>query len=71
MRILMDIRSHNFAIGGEIYRISVSIGHANFPEVEAKGAMELFMRADEALYRAKRLGRDRVSIYGVEEGSKV
>ncbi len=38
----------------------ISIGAAAFPE-SAADAESLFQRADEALYRAKREGKNRVS----------
>jgi two-component system, cell cycle response regulator len=38
---------------------TLSVGVASFPD-SAQTAEELFLRADEALYRAKRAGRDRV-----------
>jgi diguanylate cyclase (GGDEF)-like protein len=63
-RILHQIRAYRYKVKGHPYKISVSIGIASLPEVEAKRPMEFFMRADEALYRAKHLGRDRIFVYG-------
>jgi diguanylate cyclase len=42
-------------------RPGISIGAAAFPE-SADDAEGLLQRADEALYRAKRAGKDRVSV---------
>jgi diguanylate cyclase (GGDEF)-like protein len=38
----------------------VSIGVASYPEHDAGDLKALLLRADQALYRAKRAGRDRV-----------
>jgi two-component system cell cycle response regulator len=40
--------------------ITISIGVAAYPEVDAKTSLELIAAADEALYEAKRTGRNRV-----------
>jgi two-component system cell cycle response regulator len=45
--------------GGEI-RVTVSLGVAALPEVTADRAQQLIQAADQALYRAKAGGRDRV-----------
>ena len=45
-----------------IGNISASIGVANFP-LHASDPDDLFKRADEALYKAKQLGRNRVFVY--------
>ncbi|MFH1132474.1 MAG: diguanylate cyclase [Pseudomonadota bacterium] len=45
--------------GGEVAHVTISIGVAVCPD-EAKTPNELLMRADSALYRAKRKGRNRV-----------
>lgn len=48
---------------GETVPIHVSIGGAVFPD-HAGSEEELFSRADSALYRAKRRGKNRVEFYG-------
>jgi diguanylate cyclase (GGDEF)-like protein len=45
--------------------MTASIGLATFPE-DAKEAQELIHRADENLYAAKELGRDRICFLGIE-----
>ena len=45
---------------GALLRGTVSIGLASFPEHGSDDAKSLMRHADEALYRAKRAGRDRV-----------
>jgi diguanylate cyclase (GGDEF)-like protein len=46
--------------GGKHLRATVSIGVAGFPSTPAKTVEELIEAADQALYRAKRAGRNRV-----------
>jgi diguanylate cyclase (GGDEF)-like protein len=46
-------------------RLTISIGVASFP-MQASDKCELVERADQALYRAKALGRNRVVVYGDE-----
>jgi diguanylate cyclase (GGDEF)-like protein len=48
--------------GGETIEVRVSIGAAVFPN-HARSEGELFAKADSALYRAKRKGKDRVELY--------
>jgi len=54
-RILESVRSQIL--------ITVSIGLAAFPS-DAQTKEDLIVHADQALYRAKKLGKDRVCIYG-------
>jgi diguanylate cyclase (GGDEF)-like protein len=49
--------------GGVPLRTTVSIGVAAFPEHDGGDLQSLIHNADEALYRAKRAGRDRVVPY--------
>jgi diguanylate cyclase (GGDEF)-like protein len=48
---------------GAFLRSTVSIGLAAFPDHSTDEGKDLMRRADEALYRAKRAGRDRVVPY--------
>jgi diguanylate cyclase (GGDEF)-like protein len=54
------IGEHKFEREGIPLRPGISIGAAAFPE-SAADAVALFQRADEALYRAKRAGKNQVS----------
>lgn len=53
------VNRHEYAREGVTLRPGISIGVAAFPE-NAPDAEKLFQRADEALYRAKQGGRNRV-----------
>ena len=59
-QIRAAIHAHRFEKDGIRLHPGISIGVAAFPE-DAPAALELFQRADEALYRAKQAGKDRVS----------
>ncbi|RMG20306.1 MAG: diguanylate cyclase [Deltaproteobacteria bacterium] len=48
--------------------ITVSIGAATYPDAGLETVDDLLLRADEALYRAKALGRDRVAMWMGELG---
>ena len=63
-RLCERIRSRPFAVGRREIRLTVSIGVAAGPDagIDREG-QELKLRADQALYAAKRLGRDRVLVW--------
>lgn len=46
--------------GDEVVQLTVSVGVATFPATHVHSADDLFARADEALYRAKQQGRNKV-----------
>ena len=54
------VGTHKFAKGGAVVKPTISIGVAAFPE-DGRTPELLLRRADEALYRAKKTGRDRVN----------
>lgn len=62
-RILNRIRKRKFKHNDSEIYMTLSIGGACFPQ-HASTTGTLFQRADDALYRAKREGRDRVRIWG-------
>jgi diguanylate cyclase (GGDEF)-like protein len=53
------VAAHTFDKDGIIVKPTLSIGVASYPE-DAKSPELLMRKADEALYRAKKTGRDRV-----------
>ncbi|MBI3038727.1 diguanylate cyclase [bacterium] len=53
----------------EDLRVTISIGIASFPEHEANSTEELIKLADEALYRAKNTGRNRVNVAALNRAS--
>lgn len=58
--ILKAVNTIPFEKDGILLKPGISIGVATFPE-QAEEATSLFQRADEALYRAKNSGRNRLS----------
>lgn len=65
-QIVWDVRAQTFVLhGGQEVTVSVSVGLAHVP-TDALDLQSLYVKADQALYEAKRSGRDRVGI--VAEG---
>ncbi len=59
-RLRLRISAANMTVGeGQVINITVSIGVATFPE-QAKSGKELIAAADQALYAAKKAGRNQV-----------
>jgi diguanylate cyclase (GGDEF)-like protein len=64
-RIRAIVEATAFEYEGRRIPVTVSIGVAAYPEVKAETGLELIAAADEALYNAKRMGRNRVLLkYG-------
>ncbi|MBK8253944.1 MAG: GGDEF domain-containing protein [Polyangiaceae bacterium] len=59
-RLRTTIAGNTFEHEGQRLPVTISIGVAAYPEIDAKTALELIAAADEALYEAKRTGRNRV-----------
>jgi len=61
-RLRAAIAAHCFSIAGGIH-LTVSLGIAMFP-YDASNSKSLLEKADQAMYTAKSLGRNRVCMYG-------
>lgn len=59
-RVRLAIANLVVDVDGSAMRTTVSIGVASYPEHDAGELKSLLLRADQALYQAKRSGRDRV-----------
>ncbi len=57
-RLLQTVHEEGLAYGSDVLKVNLSIGGAVYPE-DAAGAHELILKADEALYAAKRAGKNR------------
>jgi diguanylate cyclase (GGDEF)-like protein len=62
-RIREGVRAEPFELRGEHKTITISLGVATCPQ-DATHVEELIKKADEALYRSKEAGRDRLTAYG-------
>ncbi len=61
-RLRAMIESTQFAFDQKVIPVTVSIGVAAYPQVAVQNGLELIAAADEALYAAKRSGRNRVCL---------
>jgi len=61
-RVLDVVRSGELEYQGKLLKVTISVGVATFPE-HASDRVSLIRAADEALYRSKAEGRDRVTLY--------
>ncbi len=60
-RVRERVATHEFGVGGDRQlHLTISTGIASFPMPQVESIDDLFARADEALYRAKSGGRNRV-----------
>jgi diguanylate cyclase (GGDEF)-like protein len=61
-RIREGVAAHDFTLGGQPARLTVSLGVASYPD-DAQDLERLIANADLALYHSKQAGRNRVSCY--------
>jgi two-component system, cell cycle response regulator len=61
-RIRATVQETSFASEGRAISVTVSLGVAGYPGVEASTPAELIAAADQALYEAKSAGRNRVVV---------
>lgn len=60
-RLRERVEQHGFDLGGgRTFHLTCSVGVATFPSSRVSSTEDLFARADEALYRAKSGGRNKV-----------
>jgi len=67
-RIRQTVANTPIDIGPSQIHLTISLGISNFPIHRAKSKEELVKMADQALYEAKRGGRNRVCIFGAGQG---
>ncbi|HET7434141.1 MAG TPA: diguanylate cyclase [Thermoanaerobaculia bacterium] len=70
-KIRATIASSTIRTGDVAHRVTVSIGIASIPHSRTNDAAELYHAADQALYRAKNGGRNRVEIERRRERANV
>jgi diguanylate cyclase (GGDEF)-like protein len=62
-RIWKRVSETNFAYGGAARHVTVSIGISFYPNKDVSATEQLVQHADEALYKAKRDGRNKICLY--------
>lgn len=67
-RIRQNVEDNYFHAEGRVVHVTVSIGICYKNAGEYLNCSEFVRRADEALYKAKRNGRNRVEVFSHEEG---
>jgi len=65
-RIRSSVENETFTQDGKKIRITISVGVSLYP-LHGKGAETLIKYADEALYKAKKTGRNRVVVWETEK----
>ena len=60
-KIRLAVEEKKFKLGGVLYSTSISLGVAEYSGEKNKG--ELVEKADKALYRSKKTGKNKVTIY--------
>lgn len=68
VRLCDSVRGHPFTVNGKQIWLTISVGvvSSGGPATQDAVGMNLKQRADEALYAAKRGGRDRVRVWNEE-----
>ena len=61
-KLRANLAASAIRVGDEEHQITVSIGLVNIPHSQVRDASELYRAADQALYRAKANGRNRVEM---------
>jgi two-component system, cell cycle response regulator len=62
-RLRRATESRQFAHNGQVFPVTISVGVVGLPDPAIKDASALVAAADEALYRSKNGGRNRVSVH--------
>ncbi len=61
-RVLRQLREHDFSFGSKRVQVTASFGIAGFQGKDVPDFAKLVNQADEALYLAKRAGRNRIEV---------
>jgi len=62
-RLRTMVESHEVQDNGNVLRVTISLGVATFPHEKIHDSKELIEHADQALYKAKDNGRNRVEVF--------
>ena len=61
-KIMRMIEDTSVTEGVQVIRVTVSIGVISYPELDVNNEQELVERVDEALYQAKKTGRNKICV---------
>ncbi|MEW6203239.1 MAG: diguanylate cyclase, partial [bacterium] len=62
-RIRIKVEEYEFKIQEKPYGVSVSVGITGYPDDEIRTRLDFISKADQAMYQAKRGGKNRVCVY--------
>ncbi|UCG80861.1 MAG: GGDEF domain-containing protein, partial [Desulfobacterales bacterium] len=62
-RLRQAVESNEVEDNGNVLRVTISLGIATFPHEKIHDSKELIEYADQALYKAKENGRNRVEAF--------
>jgi diguanylate cyclase (GGDEF)-like protein/PAS domain S-box-containing protein len=66
-KVRREVETHAFVCDGKSLKVTVSIGASAHPGENIRSWKQLLNTADQAMYRAKQAGRNRVVAYSVEK----
>jgi diguanylate cyclase (GGDEF)-like protein len=62
-RLRKAVEGHRFEFEGKVIPVTISVGIAVLPNPAVKDASDIVGFADQALYKSKNAGRNRVTVY--------
>jgi len=65
-RLRQMVENHEVHDKGKVLHVTISLGVAAFPHEQIRDSGEMVECADQALYKAKKNGRNRVEAHGIE-----
>jgi len=65
-RLRQMVENHEVHDKGKVLHVTISLGVAAFPHEQIRDSREMVECADQALYKAKENGRNRVEAHGIE-----
>ena len=67
-RIRAKVEEHGFGLPDDQRGITVSVGVTGYPDDDIKNRLDFISKADQAMYRAKRGGKNQVCLHSKSEG---
>jgi len=66
-RLRKAVENNRFVYDGAVIPVTISVGIAVLPNPAVKDASDIVAFADQALYKSKNAGRNRVTVYKPEK----